>query len=720
VDGRGSKWTNSGELNVGHAGRGSLSVTGGGEVSNTAGYVGRYAGAVGTVTVDGTGSKLTISGTLSVGDCGAGSLSVTGGGEVSNTYGFVGFSPGSDGTVTVSGTGSKWTNSEGLYVIRGSMNVSGGGKVSSAGGHVSARSGSDSTVTVDGAGSAWTSSQHFYVGSNYGSGSLHITGGGRVSNSIGNIAFGVDASGTATVDGAGSTWANSSSFWVGAGTRAVGTLSVTGGGRVTCPRGYIAYGDDSAGTVTVSGTGSKWTSSGNLGVAFDGVGSLSVTGGGEVSNTNGIVGYSLGGVGTVTVDGAGSMWTNTETLYVGGDDTGPGGTGAVTVRNGGLVSAAGLVLWHGGVTATADGGRLEVGSITGPADAAVAITDPTGGGEALTIGSADDSSFGGRIVDGAGGPGSVRKVGAGKLTLSALPAWSGATHVQEGILALPAGMFAPGRAVNVAEGAELQAVNMVNRQVTGDGRVTALGPLVIGDMTSTEGWSFAGTLDVGGNNVLLLDADVAELGAATTLAGGGKLNSFNGAQLGPADHADPSFTLTATGSAVIDGDFRQNGLVTGPGGEDWLTFTDDVRGAGSFAGNIAFHGVYSPGNSIAAVALENAAFDATTVLRMELSGDGGGICDFLDVSGALTAGGTLEVVLLDGFAPRQGQAFDLLDWGALTGAFGWTDLPVLAGDLAWDTSSLYETGEISVVPEPATPAILSVAACLLLRRRKRQ
>ena len=198
------------------------------------------------------------------------------------------------------------------------------------------------------------------------------------------------------------------------------------------------------------------------------------------------------------------------------------------------------------------------------------------------------------------------------------------------------------------------------------------------------------------------------------------MNSFNGAQLGPADCADPGCALTATGSAIIDGDFRNNGLVTGPAGQAWRTFGDDVCGAGGFAGNIAFRGAYSPGNSIAAVSLENVAFDVTTVLRVELSDDGGGICDFLDISGALTAAGTLQVVPLDGFTPQQGQTFDLLDWGALTGEFGSTDLPALPGDLAWDPSSLLQTGEISVVPEPVTLAALSAGACLVLLRRKRR
>jgi hypothetical protein len=52
------------------------------------------------------------------------------------------------------------------------------------------------------------------------------------------------------------------------------------------------------------------------------------------------------------------------------------------------------------------------------------------------------------------------------------------------------------------------------------------------------------------------------------------------------------------------------------------------------------------------------------------------------------------VSLID-FSPSSGQAFDILDWGSLTGAFSSIDLPSLPG-LVWDTSQLYTTGVLSV------------------------
>jgi T5SS/PEP-CTERM-associated repeat protein len=72
--------------------------------------------------------------------------------------------------------------------------------------------GSAGAATVNGPGSTWNSSGRLYVGCS-GSGTLIITNGGSVSsnsNSYSYIGFGPGynngATGTVTVDGAGSTW----------------------------------------------------------------------------------------------------------------------------------------------------------------------------------------------------------------------------------------------------------------------------------------------------------------------------------------------------------------------------------------------------------------------------------------------------------------------------------------------------------------------------------
>jgi len=82
-----STWTNSGHLYVGYEGTGTLSIAGGGAVSNPYASIGCSGASYGVVTVDGAGSTWTNSGSLYVGgsamgDGGTGSLKVGTGGVV--------------------------------------------------------------------------------------------------------------------------------------------------------------------------------------------------------------------------------------------------------------------------------------------------------------------------------------------------------------------------------------------------------------------------------------------------------------------------------------------------------------------------------------------------------------------------------------------------------------------------------------------------------------
>jgi autotransporter-associated beta strand protein len=74
------------------------------------------------------------------------------------------------------------------------------------------------------------------------------------------------------------------------------------------------------------------------------------------------------------------------------------------------------------------------------------------------------------------------------------------------------------------------------------------------------------------------------------------------------------------------------------------------------------------------------------------------IGDLLDVTGEFVAAGTLAVSL-EALAPSPvlGDSFKVLDFSFATGAFTGYDLPTLSTGLAWNVSSLLETGELNVV-----------------------
>ena len=160
VSGPASLWTNSGDVNVGYGGEGTLDVSNDGQVEidgqllvggagkgtlniTMGGYVLSHGGSAGVgvagiqsdITVAGTGSTWKNSGELRVGDAGTSSLQITSGGVVQNTNGWVGASDvGFEGTgeVTVSGPSSLWTNSGDLTlgaIGGGTVNVSAGGSV---------------------------------------------------------------------------------------------------------------------------------------------------------------------------------------------------------------------------------------------------------------------------------------------------------------------------------------------------------------------------------------------------------------------------------------------------------------------------------------------------------------------------------------------------------------------------------------------------------------
>jgi hypothetical protein len=92
-----------------------------------------------------------------------------------------------------------------------------------------------------------------------------------------------------------------------------------------------------------------------------------------------------------------------------------------------------------------------------------------------------------------------------------------------------------------------------------------------------------------------------------------------------------------------------------------------------------------------------------------------------DGLGGLTInpGATLDVSLLS--VVRSGD-FNILDFGSVTGTFSTINLQPLPTGFTWNTSELYTTGILSIVPEPSTLAMLLGLAGLgllgSLRRRR--
>ncbi len=327
-------WTDGDDGNSGYIGKtsaGSLTITEGSLVECKIGYVGYGVDAVGTVTINDISSRFEAhgvnnGGNIYIGHSGTGTINIGNDGSMSNSLiGYIGYSSGSEGTVNVVGTGgygaqmSRWYTC-GLRIGSsggGALNITNGGEVIHTKTHtiterrsyVGYSTSGIGVVTVDGQYSLWENTGDIIVG-NYGSGTVIVRNGGTVTANPDYydidcyIGYYDDAMGSVTVNGTYSTWTNDGDLYVGYGATGTtspivegGILIITDGGEVSNSDGCIGYDSNSTGKVTVDGTDSKWTNSGNLMVGDDGVATLTITNSGLVT-----VGTSAGGVLTVDDD----------------------------------------------------------------------------------------------------------------------------------------------------------------------------------------------------------------------------------------------------------------------------------------------------------------------------------------------------------------------------------------------------------------------------------
>ncbi|MBL9163075.1 MAG: autotransporter-associated beta strand repeat-containing protein [Planctomycetaceae bacterium] len=258
----------------------------------------------------------------------------------------------------------------------------------------------------------------------------------------------------------------------------------------------------------------------------------------------------------------------------------------------------------------------------------------------------------------------------------------------------------------------------------GDLQKVGLGTLILtGDNSDYPGDVFltAGTIAVGSNTALgtgPLTVDGGTLrseGAArtignvvtigTTAALGGSLDlTLTGAISGAGSlikSGSGRLTLSAvsnySGTATVDaGALAVNGSIVG---NVVVNSGGSLAGTGAIGGTVTLYsgGVLAPGNSADEITLGSLTMMDGSTMSLEIGGVAAGSQhDQIESAGVLALEGTLQVSLIGGFMPSAGQSFDLLNWGATSGAFDMLSLPALGAGLAWNTSQLYTTGVLSV------------------------
>lgn len=503
-----------------------------------------------------------------------------------------------------------------------------------------------------------------------GIGALSISDGAEVHGTGASIGSEANSRGSAAVVGADSTWAIDADLVVGGAGE--GSLEVTESGRIENENALMGSSSTSFATATISGAGSVWHNAGTLTVARGGTAVLSISAGGSASSSAGIVGEQSGSLGSATVAGAGSTWTNSLDLSI-GKSTGANGllslsesgsalanaiylgadvgaTGAATIDGAGstLHSVDRLYVGHGGsgTISVGSGGQLESGSAH--------IGSNVGANGAIT-------------VDGVGSLWAnhnelhIAIEGAGNVTVS------GGAELQGGS-EIVVGRGASGNGLLVVSGMGTQATTSGELRVADEGR---------GELRIEDGAHVSSGRGVLANNV-------ADAVGAVLIRGAGSNWSLT-APLDVGRIGQGLLTLADGGSVTASGD-----VTIGPLGQ--------LKGDGTIRSNVINGGVVAPGASPGTLHVEgNYTQNAEGSLQIGLMSPSN--FDTVEITGSASLGGTLEIVLDEGYIPQGNPSFDVLDWGSRVGEFSSVILPTLGGTLHWDTTQLYSTGTISIAGE---------------------
>jgi autotransporter-associated beta strand protein len=220
----------------------------------------------------------------------------------------------------------------------------------------------------------------------------------------------------------------------------------------------------------------------------------------DVSNRT-YIGQDVGDAGVLSVDGAGSQLV-TQSMSVGGQTTDRlGGQGTINLTAGGAVEVSqSLDFYTSESSLTIDGGSIRINRLQSfdGAMPTIAVSDPTAGGPAFTLGTDNGSStWDAPITDAAGGPGSLTKTGTGMLTFTADQLFTGLLTVDDGTLHL--------------DDADLAAtVLLLDGTLSGNG--TSSQDLIVGTGSAISPGSSLGLLE--GVNIDLFGTYQAELGSS--------------------------------------------------------------------------------------------------------------------------------------------------------------------------------------------------------------
>ena len=95
--------------------------------------------------------------------------------------------------------------------------------------------------------------------------------------------------------------------------------------------------------------------------------------------------------------------------------------------------------------------------------------------------------------------------------------------------------------------------------------------------------------------------------------------------------------------------------------------------------------------------------------------------DRLLVSGVLSAGGNINISLINGYTPASGTSYQIASFASFVNngyTFDFSGANLAPGQ-SWDTSNFGTNGTIAIVPEPSVICLAALLTTGLLVRRRR-
>jgi T5SS/PEP-CTERM-associated repeat protein len=593
---------------------------------------------------------------------------------------------------------------------------------------------------------------------------------------VNSVTLGIAGQGTLDVSGSNSLTTNTTI--VGNSAPGSGTLNISGGGLVSDTTGYIGALSGSVGAVSVAGSGSRWNTSGVLYIGDYGQGTLTISSGGVVTSSSANLGFQSGSSSSVTVSGSGSRWNNSGTLVVGSGASGTlavedsarvstgilwvgnnGNTGTLIIESGSVLDTGGTYIGGGGpgtVTVTGTGSQLNDSSgsnIIGYGNGQGTLNIQSGG--VVNLNGADIGGYAGTA------PGTVTVSGAGSqfnvpAGISLGLAGVGTLNIQNGGVANLGDTdiggidgSAPGILTVEGAGSHLNVNGGLNVALAGDGTLTIESSGMANITGSTlVGGTYAnvpGIITVSGPGSQLHMNGATELG----FLGNGTLNIENGGLVSTGSSAVLGARSGSLGTAMVVGQGSQwniaGDLYVGDGGSGLLTVTNggtvrtqtltigtlgevDPKGGTLYYTTLYDNGTLDPvglANLIGNLLLENAG--GSVILNA--MGLAPGQYGQLDITGSAAFHGMIVLDFIDGFAPKQGDVFDLINISGSSNFSGDT-VEIEGLQPGFEYSVSFANGEFTLTalnngipattPEPGTFVLLGSGLLILsygLRRR---